>query len=215
MVCERENSMKKQKIFQILFPLTAVLALGVATSLIAACAAETEVESITMPAEVEIQIPIQDWQAAADPNASQTPLVLAAESAPPIEIPTPILPRYAGVRMTDAEREELAAIVYLEAGNQCAEGQQAVVEVVLNRVISTDFPDTVHEVIHQRRQFSTAKNIALAKVGQAQYDVIDAALYGPSILPEDVVYFSRKGENDRVWGRIEDHVFCYGYVWDK
>ena len=45
-------------------------------------------------------------------------------------------------------------------------------------------------------------------------DAIDAALYGPSILPVDVVFFSRNGENDRVWGKIGGHVFCYAYVWE-
>lgn len=43
---------------------------------------------------------------------------------------------------------------------------------------------------------------------------IDAALYGPSILPADVVFFSQSGENDRVWGKIGGHVFCYAYAWE-
>lgn len=133
-------------------------------------------------------------------------------------LPEPI-DRYVGVSMTEDERGELAAILFLEAGNQCADGQQAVVEVVLNRVISGAFPDTVHDVLHQGEgtavpQFSTIYNVALAKPGQAQQDAIDAALYGPSILPDDVVFFSRNGENDRVWGAIEDHVFCYAYIWE-
>ncbi len=128
------------------------------------------------------------------------------------------VPRYAAVEITDAELEELAAIVYLESGNQSAEGQQAVAEVVLNRVISPDFPGTVHDVLHQGAgtrvpQFSTINRIGTAKPTQAQYDAIDAALYGDSVLPADVVFFSRSGENDRVWGKIGDHVFCYAYQW--
>ena len=128
------------------------------------------------------------------------------------------VPRYAAVEMTDSERDELAAIVYLEAGNQSAAGQQAVAEVVLNRVISSDFPGTVHDVLHQGAgtrvpQFSTIGSIGTAKPTQAQYDAIDAALYGDSVLPADVVFFSRSGENDRVWGKIGDHVFCYAYQW--
>ena len=34
-----------------------------------------------------------------------------------------------------------------------------------------------------------------------------------SILDADVVFFSRNGENDRVWGQIGDHVFCREYIW--
>lgn len=63
-------------------------------------------------------------------------------------------------------------------------------------------------------QFSTIGLLSAAEPGQAQYDAIDAALYGPSILPVDVVFFSRSGENDRVWGEIGGHVFCYAYVWE-
>ena len=138
----------------------------------------------------------------------------------PTPEPTPtVVARYAGVSMTEAERHELAAIIYLEARGEPAEGQQAVAEVVLNRVISPDFPDGVSDVLHQGAgtavpQFSTIGLLSAAEPGQAQYDAIDAAIYGPSILPVDVVFFSRSGENDRVWGKIGDHVFCYAYVWE-
>lgn len=150
------------------------------------------------------------------PPGEQTP-VLSVEVMPQ---PTPeLVQRYSSVTMTADERLELTGVIQLEAGNQCAEGQQAVAEVVLNRVISPEFPDTVHDVLHQgedtsRPQFSTIGNLALADPAAAQYDAIDAALYGPSILPEDVVFFSRNGENDRVWGKIQDHVFCYKYIWE-
>lgn len=43
--------------------------------------------------------------------------------------------RYINIEMTEEELNELAAVVFLEAGNQSAEGQQAVVEVVFNRVL--------------------------------------------------------------------------------
>lgn len=144
-------------------------------------------------------------------------LVLAIEPTP-LPAPEPV-PRYSNVAMSEDERRELAGIVNLEAGNQCTEGQQAVVEVVLNRVISPEFPNTVHDVLHQgegttRPQFSTIDNLASAEPVTAQYEAIDAALYGPSILPEDVVFFSCNGESNRVWGRIQDHVFCYKYIWE-
>lgn len=156
--------------------------------------------------------------------AEQKPLILVnqTEVAPGTE---PALPeksvekRYANVSITDAERQELAAVIYLEARNQGAEGQQAVAEVVLNRVIADNFPNTVHDVLHQGEnssvpQFSTVYYIDAAEPGRAQFAAIDAALYGKTILPEDVVYFSLEGENDRVWGKIGDHVFCRQYIWE-
>lgn len=156
--------------------------------------------------------------------AVETALRLSAEPLPmpeePVQSPAmqPV-PRYAGVSMSEDERRELAAIVFLESANQCAGGQQAVAEVVLNRVISSDFPNTVHDVLHEGEgtpvpQFSTIVKLDSAEPLAAQYAAIKAALYGPSILPEDVVFFSRSGENNRVWGKIQDHVFCYAYIWE-
>jgi len=141
-----------------------------------------------------------------------------------IETPTPVpaprvVERYAEITMTDEELKELAEIIYHEARGESPEGQQAVAEVVFNRVIADNFPDTVHDVLHQGEgtavpQFSTIRLLGTADPLQEQYDAINAALYGPSILPADVVFFSRKGENDRVWGQIGNHVFCYQYDWD-
>ena len=126
--------------------------------------------------------------------------------------------RYINIEMTDDELEELAAVVFLEAGNQSADGQQAVVEVVFNRVLHSAFPDTVHDVLHQGEdsdvpQFSTIYAVSTATPTQAQYDAINGALYGDTILDSDVVFFSRNGENSRIWGRIGDHIFCREYIW--
>lgn len=50
--------------------------------------------------------------------------------------------------------ELLAQLVEAEAGNQDAIGKRLVVDVVLNRVDSDAFPDTIEEVIFQPYQFS-------------------------------------------------------------
>ena len=127
--------------------------------------------------------------------------------------------RYVYIDMTDEELDELAEILFLEAGNQSAEGQQAVVEVVLNRVLHSGFPDTVHDVLHQGEgtdvpQFSTISLLGTVTPTQAQYDAINEALYGDTLTDPDVVFFSRSGENDRVWRKIGDHVFCREYIWE-
>lgn len=121
--------------------------------------------------------------------------------------------RYAPV--TEEERELIARIVYLEARGEPTKGQQAVAEVILNRVAAENFPDRVADVIHQEnpRQFTTAPYIDAAEPGEAQYAAVDAALYGEPVLPLDVVYFSREPENDNLWGTIGEHSFCYQYEW--
>ena len=79
-------------------------------------------------------------------NAKETHVIapweadILFDTAPPViavEITPQPVPRYSSVAMSEDERRELAGIIHLEAGNQCAEGQQAVAEVVLNRCRST------------------------------------------------------------------------------
>lgn len=58
----------------------------------------------------------------------------------------------------------LAAIIYCEAGGESYEGQVAVGAVILNRVKSNSFPNTIKEVIYQSGQFTPACNGTLDKV---------------------------------------------------
>jgi len=117
-------------------------------------------------------------------------------------------PRY-GIEPTEAEMELLARVVWVEARGECAEGQQAVAEVVLNRMASETFPDSMHDVIYGEGQFRSVPWLEEAEPYQAQYDAIERALYGPFVLPENVVYFATFQTNDRVWNRIGGHIFCY------
>lgn len=121
--------------------------------------------------------------------------------------------RYASIEISDDEMKELAALVYLEARGEPAAGQQAVAEVVLNRVLSSEFPNTVHDVIYDTKygvQFTPYKRVASTTPTDAQYEAIDNALYGDLILDEDVLYFSRKAYNSKIFITIGGHTFCRG-----
>ncbi len=61
------------------------------------------------------------------------------------------------------EMELLAQLVQAEAGNQDLTGKRLVVDVVLNRVDSEQFPDTVEDVIFQKKQFSVIEDGAFEK----------------------------------------------------
>ena len=154
-------------------------------------AGQQEVRVIFLPAEEFLQI--------------EEPEVMKAEQP---------AGRYAPI--TEEERELIARIVYLEARGEPAEGQQAVAEVILNRVAAENFPDSVADVIFQEnpQQFTTAPLIDEAAPGEAQYAAVDAATSGKAVLPMDVVYFSREPENGNVWGTIGGHVFCYQHTWE-
>ncbi len=61
---------------------------------------------------------------------------------------------YERTATADAEQDCLASAVYFEARGEPIEGQLAVAEVVLNRVASEQYPDTICEVVEQPWQFS-------------------------------------------------------------
>ena len=50
----------------------------------------------------------------------------------------------------------MASIIYCEAGNQPYEGQVAVGAVIMNRVKSGSYPNSIEEVIYQSGQFGPA-----------------------------------------------------------
>jgi len=69
----------------------------------------------------------------------------------------------------------LSHIINAESGNQPLAGKIAVGNVVLNRVASPRFPNTVYEVIYQRNQFTPVANGSIHKAPNAE-SVIAAKL---------------------------------------
>lgn len=88
------------------------------------------------------------------------------------------------VSFAEGDRRLLANLIYCEAGGEPYAGQVAVGSVVINRVLSGKFPDTVVGVIYQSGQFSPVGsgrlNIALAsdKATESCYRAADEAMAG-------------------------------------
>ena len=79
--------------------------------------------------------------------------------------------------ISSSDLDLLAALIYCEAGNQPMEGKIAVGQVVMNRVASGSFANTIHDVIYESGQFTPAYSGQLAGViGSAPSDCYDAAL---------------------------------------
>ena len=66
--------------------------------------------------------------------------------------------------LKEQQQELLASIIFCEAGNQPYEGQVAVGAVVMNRVNSGVYPNSIEEVIYQRGQFGPVSTGWLDKV---------------------------------------------------
>lgn len=81
-----------------------------------------------------------------------------------LETPTPLptdKPKQSLVYSRDWDYEDgylLAKIAMAEAEDQDTEGKALVICVVLNRVRSSDFPNSIKEVVYQKNQFSPVGN---------------------------------------------------------
>lgn len=139
-----------------------------------------------------------------DKNAMpENPFIYVEEEEPYVE------PRYPEFNLTEEELNLLARMIWVEAQGEPFEGQQAVAEVVLNRLAADNFPDTLKDVIYADEQFGSTPYLAEAETTQTQYEAIERALNGPYILPMDVVFFAQYAVNKNVWGKIGGHTFCY------
>ena len=130
-----------------------------------------------------------------------------------------VLPADNLISRMDVSREEIIQLAYLingEARGESFRGKVAVGAVVLNRVKSPGFPNTIREVILQEGQFSSIWDgqanlypsqscIEAAKAAILGYDPTGGALffYNPRIAT-NVEWISKRP----VITRIGDHVFA-------
>ena len=80
----------------------------------------------------------------------------------------------------------LSRVIFAESGNQPLEGKMAVGNVVLNRVASPIFPNSVHAVLSQKNQFSTYKGGKLANRTPNESSIIAAKLVLDGGVVEEV-----------------------------
>lgn len=109
----------------------------------------------------------------------------------------------------DIEVEKLlAAIIFCEAGNQSYAGKVAVGAVIMNRVESGRFPNTIREVVYQRGQFTPAMTgkldrvLASGNIPSSCYDAARDALAGESPVGNALFFNTGHGSF-----KLGDHYF--------
>lgn len=114
--------------------------------------------------------------------------VATARSAGPVAVEVSRSAKHPEIPFTEKEMDLLARLVTVEAGGEPLEAQIGVAAVVVNRVKSSSFPNTVTDVICARNQFPPVQNgwisrpataTAVAAATQALYgnDPTNGALY--------------------------------------
>ena len=132
--------------------------------------------------------------------ATQTTASEPADSTRATETTT--APAEDGPEISEEDLALMACLVYAEAGNQDQIGQRLVADVVLNRVASPDYPDTISGVIYERHgnvwQFTTAGNGALKA---AETEVTESCIEAVQMELEErldtkILFFTAGGFGD-------------------
>jgi N-acetylmuramoyl-L-alanine amidase len=94
------------------------------------------------------------------------------------------------ISISEKEIDLLARIVRAEAQTEPFEGKVAVAAVVLNRVESPKFPNTIREVIYQRGQFQPVRNGQINKpTDEESIRAVYAALSDMRNIAQDSLFF--------------------------
>lgn len=161
----RKRRRQRRRRMQAGILLSLVLVLGLIIALRAGKERETLKPEIPLAAERQKLTYIAPAPALPETAAEET----TEEPEEPTVEPEPEN-RYAELHFSDEDVYILACLVYHEARGESFEGQVAVVEVVLNRMLSEYFPDTVEEVVFQKYgdvwQFSPRSVPLLGGAGQ-------------------------------------------------
>jgi len=116
---------------------------------------------------------------------------------------------------TEQDLQILANAVYGEARGEPYEGQVAVAAVILNRLESPEFPDTISEIIFQPLAFTAVADgqIWLTPNERAKQAVLDA-INGWDPSENALYYFNPVTATSKwIWSRpqikqIGEHIFC-------
>lgn len=105
---------------------------------------------------------------------------------------------------TEAEYNLLAKLVQVESGYEGYEGQLAVANVILNRVKSSKFPDSIKEVIYSGKQFPPAHNGLLdrSKPNASVLKATKDALNGKNNVEDAVYFFNPKYSKGSYWSSL-------------
>jgi spore germination cell wall hydrolase CwlJ-like protein len=167
------------------------------------------------------QVPVIEAQTAPSPAPPFQPSEVPSPVAVPIEAPAPAAPPTAPRRertaaASDRELDCMTKVILYESGSEPRAGQVAVAQVVMNRVRSRRFPNTICGVIYQRGQFSAIRSFnpprnsrwqraaALARdvIADGEAPVVGNALYfhAARVRPAYVARHTRVG-------RVGNHIF--------
>ena len=114
------------------------------------------------------------------------------------------------VSISNEEKDLLERLVEAEAKGESYEGKVAVATVVLNRVESSQFPDSITKVINQKNAFSPVQNGEINKPASSEAkQAVEEALTRKDRLLDSIYFYNPEIATDD-WIRTRDVVKTIG-----
>ena len=110
--------------------------------------------------------------------------------------------------VSDDDYQVLLRIVQAEAGVCDEKGKILVANVVLNRVKSQEFPDSVRSVVYEPSQFSPVSDgsINSVKVTEETKECVNRALEGEDYSDGALYFMNRRGSRSRAVSWFDSHL---------
>ncbi len=154
---------------------------------------QNEMSNLVYDAGLDKEIPLVEELIIEEPTVIET------------EVQVPILDQN--------EMVMASAVIEAEAGNQDLYGKRLVADVILNRIDSPKFPNTLYEVVNEKGQFTVMRNgayqKALGRISPESYQALTLEMSGKR-LDYGILYFSRgKTRGAKNHFKYQDHWFGY------
>lgn len=212
-------SFSARKLFFFLGLAAVVLSAAVLWESILPSSAAEAVETPPTPSPellvVEKTVPVPYAEYVPIPEPVRVVIPVEVERVEYVEVPCGVssrTSRYAGIEITPWIKELLARLAWREARGEGILGMRLVLEVVLNRVLSPHFPNTVEEVLYQPGQFTPyggALELEEITPTAAQYEAVALVLSETPMTDEDVVFFATTPLYGDIWMHVGGHYFTH------
>lgn len=115
------------------------------------------------------------------------------------------------MNLSSREEDLLERIAFFEAGSEGIDGMRRVVDVVLNRLYSDKFPNTIEDVLMQEGQFESVKGWRFfnARIPESARAAVKKETNGCEQLDNQSLYFARTPLTANGVYRYGKHYFSY------
>lgn len=91
------------------------------------------------------------------------------------------------ILLTEEEKRDFSALVYLEVGGESYECMKTVASVIVNRMINNDL--SLYDVIYATNQFEPAENIPYTDPSEEAIQAVNEIVQNGPCVPKNVTFF--------------------------